>query len=119
VIPPLARQEAVGAPGGERVTLVLWLQLESIFSMAQAIACAEADCTLISPFVGRIMDWHKKDQGVDGFSPEEDPGVVSVTAIYNYYKKHGFNTIVMGASFRNTDEILQLAGCDYFSRTVG
>mmetsp|Transcript_44414 Transcript_44414/g.65912 ORF Transcript_44414/g.65912 Transcript_44414/m.65912 type:complete len:313 (-) Transcript_44414:202-1140(-) len=86
--------------------------LTLIFSIAQAIACAEAGCTLISPFVGRIMDWHKKNQGVDGFAPAEDPGVISVTSIYNYYKKHGFETIVMGASFRNTDEILQLAGCD-------
>jgi len=86
--------------------------LTLIFSIAQAIACAEAGCTLISPFVGRIMDWHKKNQGVDGFKPEEDPGVVSVTSIYNYYKKYGLNTIVMGASFRNTGEILQLAGCD-------
>ena len=83
-----------------------------IFSIAQAIACAEAGITLISPFVGRIMDWHKAAQGVSGFKPEEDPGVISVTAIYNYYKKYGFSTIVMGASFRNTDEILQLAGCD-------
>ena len=86
--------------------------LTLIFSIAQAIACADADCTLISPFVGRIMDWYKKDQGVDGFAPDEDPGVISVTAIYNYYKKYGYNTIVMGASFRNSDEILQLAGCD-------
>jgi transaldolase len=86
--------------------------LTLIFSLAQAIACAEAGCTLISPFVGRIMDWHKKDQGVDGFKSEEDPGVKSVTAIYNYYKKHGFNTIVMGASFRNKGEITELAGCD-------
>jgi len=67
---------------------------------------------LISPFVGRILDWHKKDKGVDGFKPEEDPGVISVTDIYNYYKKHGHNTIVMGASFRNADQIRQLAGCD-------
>lgn len=86
--------------------------LTLIFNKVQAIACAEAGCTLISPFVGRIMDWHKKDQGVDGFKPEEDPGVVSVTSIYNYYKKYGHNTIVMGASFRNKEEILQLAGCD-------
>jgi transaldolase len=86
--------------------------LTLVFSLAQAIACAEAGCTLISPFVGRIMDWHKKDQGVDGFSPAEDPGVMSVTTIYNYYKKYGFNTIVMGASFRNKDEITELAGCD-------
>jgi transaldolase len=86
--------------------------LTLIFSIAQAIACAEAGATLISPFVGRIMDWHKKDQGVDGFKPDEDPGVVSVTQIFNYYKKHGYNTIVMGASFRNTDEITELTGCD-------
>lgn len=86
--------------------------LTLIFSIAQAIACAEAGCTLISPFVGRIMDWHKKDQGVDGFKAEEDPGVLSVTKIYNYYKKHGYNTIVMGASFRNAGEIIELAGCD-------
>lgn len=83
-----------------------------IFSIAQAIACAEAGATLISPFVGRIMDWHKNAQGVDKFKPEEDPGVISVTSIYNYYKKYGFDTIVMGASFRNTDEIRELSGCD-------
>jgi transaldolase len=83
-----------------------------IFHLAQAIACAEAGATLISPFVGRIFDWHKKDQGVDGFPAEEDPGVVSVTQIYNYYKKHGYNTIVMGASFRNKGEITELCGCD-------
>jgi transaldolase len=86
--------------------------LTLIFSIAQAIACAEAGCTLISPFVGRIMDWYKKDQGVDGFEPKEDPGVISVTKIYNYYKKYGFNTIVMGASFRNAGQITELAGCD-------
>uniref|UniRef100_A0A7S1DAK2 Transaldolase n=1 Tax=Cyclophora tenuis TaxID=216820 RepID=A0A7S1DAK2_CYCTE len=86
--------------------------LTLIFSIAQAIACAEAKCTLISPFVGRIMDWYKKTEGVDGYAPEEDPGVKSVTAIYNYYKKYGYETIVMGASFRNKGEILQLAGCD-------
>merc|ERR1712087_801065 len=67
--------------------------LTLIFSIAQAIACAEAGCTLISPFVGRIMDWYKKSQGVEGFAPAEDPGVMSVTAIYNYYKKHGHDTI--------------------------
>lgn len=86
--------------------------LTLIFSIAQAIACAEAGCTLISPFVGRIMDWHKKAEGKDKYEPHEDPGVVSVTAIFNYYKKFGYNTIVMGASFRNTEEILELAGCD-------
>jgi transaldolase len=83
-----------------------------IFSIAQAVACAEVDATLISPFVGRIMDWYKKSEGVDGFKPAEDPGVQSVSAIYNYYKKYGYNTIVMGASFRNKEEIIQLAGCD-------
>jgi transaldolase len=86
--------------------------LTLIFHLAQAIACAEAGVTLISPFVGRIMDWHKADLKVDGFKPEEDPGVLSVTQIYNYYKKHGYTTIVMGASFRNVDEIIQLVGCD-------
>jgi len=83
-----------------------------IFSKAQAIACAEAGVTLISPFVGRIMDWYKKKNSVDGFIPTEDPGVISVSSIYNYFKKFGYSTIVMGASFRNTDEILELAGCD-------
>jgi len=86
--------------------------LTLIFSLAQAIACAEADCTLISPFVGRIMDWYKKSEGVDGYAAKDDPGVKSVAEIYNYYKKHGHKTIVMGASFRNVDEIIQLAGCD-------
>jgi len=86
--------------------------LTLIFSLAQAIACAEADCTLISPFVGRIMDWYKKAEGVDGYAAKDDPGVKSVAEIYNYYKKHGHKTIVMGASFRNVDEIIQLAGCD-------
>ena len=86
--------------------------LTLLFSFAQAIACAEAGVTLISPFVGRIMDWFKKDQGVDGYSAAEDPGVLSVTRIYNFYKTHGYDTIVMGASFRNKGEILALAGCD-------
>lgn len=83
-----------------------------IFSIAQAIACAEVGTTLISPFVGRIMDWHKKSRGVEKFAPAEDPGVMSVTAIYNYFKKFNYDTIVMGASFRNTEEICELAGCD-------
>jgi len=86
--------------------------LTLIFGIAQAIACAEAGCTLISPFVGRIMDWYKKKEGVDGYAGAEDPGVKSVTEVYNYYKKFGFKTIVMGASFRNKGEILELAGCD-------
>jgi len=86
--------------------------LTLLFSLAQAIACAEANITLISPFVGRIMDWHKKSEGVEGYSPKDDPGVKSVATIYNYYKRFGYKTIVMGASFRNMGEILQLAGCD-------
>lgn len=86
--------------------------LTLIFSKAQAIACAEAGCTLISPFVGRIMDWYKKAQGVDGYEPKDDPGVLSVADIFKYYKKFGYDTIVMGASFRNTGEVLELAGCD-------
>lgn len=85
--------------------------LTLLFSFAQARACAEADVYLISPFVGRIMDWYKAKEGRD-FAPSEDPGVISVTQIYNYYKQHGYNTVVMGASFRNIDEILELAGCD-------
>lgn len=86
--------------------------LTLMFSLAQAIAAAEAGATLISPFVGRIMDWYKKAEGVDGYKASDDPGVKSVTQIYNYYKKHGYETVVMGASFRNSDEILELAGCD-------
>lgn len=86
--------------------------LTLLFSFAQAKACADAGVYLISPFVGRIMDWYKASQGVDGFAPEEDPGVISVTGIYDYYKQNGFKTVVMGASFRNIDEIRQLAGCD-------
>lgn len=86
--------------------------LTLIFSIAQAIACAEVGTTLISPFVGRIMDWYKKEEEVDGYTGAEDPGVKSVTKIYNYYKKYGYDTIVMGASFRNSDEIVELTGCD-------
>ncbi len=83
-----------------------------MFSLGQAIACAEAGATLISPFVGRILDWYKKAEGKESYPPAEDPGVKSVTQIYNYYKNMGFSTQIMGASFRNTDEILELAGCD-------
>ena len=83
-----------------------------MFSLAQAIVCAEAKATLISPFVGRILDWFKKSTGINSYQPAQDPGVVSVTQIYNYYKKFGYKTQVMGASFRNSDEILELAGCD-------
>lgn len=85
--------------------------LTLLFSFAQAQACAEAKVFLISPFVGRIMDWYKAKQGTD-FAATEDPGVLSVTQIYNYYKAHGYKTVVMGASFRNLGEILELAGCD-------
>ncbi|MEZ8084130.1 transaldolase [Enterovibrio norvegicus] len=85
--------------------------LTLLFSFAQARACAEAGVYLISPFVGRIMDWYKAAEGRD-FAPAEDPGVLSVSKIYEYYKTHGYNTVVMGASFRNTGEILELAGCD-------
>jgi len=86
--------------------------LTLLFSFAQAVACAEAGVQLISPFVGRILDWHKKSSGKSEFAPSEDPGVLSVTRIYNHYKKHGYATEVMGASFRNTGEITELAGCD-------
>lgn len=86
--------------------------LTLLFSFAQAQACAEAGVYLISPFVGRILDWYKKDTGKTEYSADEDPGVVSVTNIYNYYKAHGYKTVVMGASFRNSGEILELAGCD-------
>jgi transaldolase len=86
--------------------------LTLLFSFAQAVACAQAGVQLISPFVGRILDWYKKSTGRTDFPPAEDPGVVSVTRIYNYYKKYGHKTEVMGASFRNTGEILELAGCD-------
>lgn len=83
-----------------------------LFSLTQAIACADAGVTLISPFVGRILDWYKKNEGKDSYPPTEDPGVVSVTQIYNYFKKFGYSTEIMGASFRNKEEILELAGCD-------
>src|SRR5436190_13805811 len=85
--------------------------LTLLFSFAQAVACAEAGVTLISPFVGRIYDWHKKDRGSE-ISADEDPGVVSVTRIYNYFKKFDYRTQVMGASFRKVDQIVRLAGCD-------
>lgn len=86
--------------------------LTLLFGLHQAIACAEAGITLISPFVGRILDWYKKDTGRDNYPAAEDPGVLSVTKIYNYYKKFGYKTEVMGASFRNLGEITELAGCD-------
>ncbi|KIC74736.1 Transaldolase [Neochlamydia sp. EPS4] len=83
-----------------------------LFSLPQAIACADVKATLISPFVGRILDWYKKNENASSYAPSEDPGVQSVTQIYNYLKKFGYKTQVMGASFRNVDEILELAGCD-------
>ncbi|MGL4822087.1 MAG: transaldolase [Plesiomonas shigelloides] len=86
--------------------------LTLLFSFAQARACAEAGVFLISPFVGRIMDWYKANTEQKSFAPHEDPGVISVTSIYNYYKQHGYHTVVMGASFRNIGEITELAGCD-------
>jgi transaldolase len=86
--------------------------LTLLFSFAQAVACAEAGVTLISPFVGRIYDWYKKDRGVADIPSDQDPGVESVTKIYNYYKKFDYKTQVMGASFRKVDQIVLLAGCD-------
>lgn len=88
--------------------------LTLLFSFVQAVACAEAGVTLISPFVGRILDWYKAKTG-ETYSGETDPGVVSVKRIFNYYKKFGYKTIVMGASFRNTGEIKALAGCDFLT----
>jgi transaldolase len=85
--------------------------LTLLFGPHQAVACAEAGATLISPFVGRILDWYKKDTGKD-YAPAEDPGVLSVTRVYNYFKHYGYKTQVMGASFRNVGEITELAGCD-------
>ena len=86
--------------------------LTLLFSFAQAVACADAGVTLISPFVGRIYDWHRKARGVEDIVRDEDPGVASVTRIYHYYKKFGYDTQVMGASFRKTTQIVDLAGCD-------
>ena len=91
--------------------------LTLLFGFGQAVACAEANIFLISPFVGRILDWYKASEGVDGYPAEEDPGVKSVRRIYQYYKKYGYETIVMGASFRNSGEIKALAGCD--ALTIG
>ncbi len=90
----------------------IFCNLTLLFSFHQAAACADVGATLISPFVGRILDWYKANTDKREYTPEEDPGVVSVTKIYNYFKQHNYNTIVMGASFRNTGEIEALAGCD-------
>jgi len=86
--------------------------LTLLFNFTQAVATADAGAFLISPFVGRILDWYKQSTGLTEYEPADDPGVQSVTRIYNYYKQTGYNTVVMGASFRNTDEITELAGCD-------
>lgn len=86
--------------------------LTLLFSFTQAAACADAGAYLISPFVGRILDWYKKDTGKSEYAPEEDPGVLSVRHIYNFFKQHNYDTVVMGASFRNMGEIEALAGCD-------
>ena len=86
--------------------------LTLLFGIHQAVACADAKVTLVSPFVGRILDWYKKSTGKESYAPAEDPGVKNVTEIFNYYKKHGSKTEVMGASFRNIGEITELAGCD-------
>jgi len=93
--------------------------LTLLFSFAQAVACAEAGVTLISPFVGRIYDWYKNDRGVDDIPAVEDPGVLSVTRIFEYYKKFGYETQVMGASFRKVDQIVELAGCDLMTISPG
>ncbi|PCJ31792.1 MAG: transaldolase [Gammaproteobacteria bacterium] len=93
--------------------------LTLVFGLHQAVACAENGITLISPFVGRILDWYKKDTGTDSYPAAEDPGVVSVTAIYNYFKKFGYKTEVMGASFRNLGEITELAGVDLLTISPG
>jgi transaldolase len=93
--------------------------LTLLFGLHQAIACAEAGITLISPFVGRILDWYKKETGRDSYPSAEDPGVLSVTTIYNYYKKFGYKTEVMGASFRNIGEITELAGSDLLTISPG
>ena len=93
--------------------------LTLLFGLHQAIACADNNITLISPFVGRILDWYKKDTGRDSYPSAEDPGVISVTDVYNYYKRFGYKTEVMGASFRNIGEITELAGVDLLTISPG
>jgi transaldolase len=93
----------------------LHCNLTLMFSFPQAAAAADAGATLVSPFVGRILDWHREHENAAGYPAEEDPSVRSVTRIYNYYKRHEYDTVVMGASFRNVDEALELAGCDYLT----
>ncbi|NET32527.1 MAG: transaldolase [Cyanothece sp. SIO1E1] len=97
----------------------IYCNLTLLFGIHQAVACAEAGVTLISPFVGRILDWYKKTTGRESYLPTEDPGVQSVTRIYNYFRKFGYKTEVMGASFRNLDEITELAGCDLLTISPG
>jgi len=89
--------------------------LTLLFSLVQAASCAEANITLISPFAGRITDFYKKSLGKDSFSVTEDPGIISVKNIFNYYKQHGYKTVVMGASFRTKEQIIELAGCDFLT----
>ena len=110
VFPDNAYQAATHAEVLEKEGIHCNLTL--LFGFSQAIACAEAGVTLISPFVGRILDWYKSETGKESYPGNEDPGVISVSKIYNYYKTHNYKTEVMGASFRNIDEILELAGCD-------
>ena len=98
--------------GEELEKMGIHCNMTLMFSLAQAVACAEANVSLISPFVGRILDWYKKAEGVDSYPPEQDPGVISVKKIFNYYKKFNHNTQIMGASFRNVEEITELAGSD-------
>lgn len=102
-----------GIKAGEQLTREgIHCNMTLLFSLPQAVACAEAGIQLISPFVGRILDWYKKNQGIQHIPPEEEPGVLLVQNIYNYYKKFGYKTEIMGASFRNAGEIIALAGCD-------
>lgn len=101
-----------GLAAKELENMGIHCNLTLMFSLPQAIHCAEANVTLISPFVGRILDWYKAHDKVAGYPPTEDPGVKSVSKIYEYYKKFGYKTQIMGASFRNKEEILELAGCD-------
>eukprot|EP01060_Flectonema_neradi_P012736 TRINITY_DN194_c1_g1_i1.p1 TRINITY_DN194_c1_g1~~TRINITY_DN194_c1_g1_i1.p1 ORF type:complete len:347 (+),score=81.30 TRINITY_DN194_c1_g1_i1:51-1043(+) len=103
--------------GAELEKCGIHCNLTLLFSFAQAVACAQAGVTLISPFVGRILDWYKQFEADKDHTDTNDPGVISVTKIYNYYKKYGYKTIVMGASFRTVEEIKNLAGCDYL--TIG
>lgn len=101
-----------GLAAGELEKMGIHCNLTLLFSFPQAVHCAESKVTLISPFVGRILDWYKAHERPEGYPPQEDPGVKSVTAIYNYFKKFDYQTQIMGASFRNKEQILELSGCD-------